>query len=112
VTVREKIRLLRAIAAISEVAYRRGFQHGFHAGRECAGITESEVLAWRHSPAKLRNRRTHSRALSPWARNTMTPLSRAIFEAGAGGAIEDFMRADPAVREEDNGKLVPASKVR
>lgn len=38
---------LEQIAAISERAYRRGFQQGHHAGQ--AGVSVRDLAEWRHS---------------------------------------------------------------
>jgi hypothetical protein len=109
ITRREKARLVRAIARAVEVAYRRGFHHGFIAGRDPKAdlghtITARDVSDWRYSPTRLSNSRSHSAKLSPWGHNEMTPLARALDEGpgeGVGNVIREFMLAEPTISEDD-----------
>jgi hypothetical protein len=53
-TLREKRRLLRAFAVAYELAYRRGFHHGYVCRREYPSVTEMAIIRWRASRVQMR----------------------------------------------------------
>lgn len=92
----EKRKLIRAFEVAFELAYRRGFHHGFVAREENPKMTEAQIATWRSGPV----------------RTTMTPppgrggwqgriIDRMVFECrGHGDVIRAFLRAEPAMPSE------------
>lgn len=97
----EKRRLLDALAAAYELAYRRGFQHGFVARDQQPKLTAQEVAEWRSAPVQPPH------CSPPPGRGGMMPtaLSRMSFEAREHSqVIRDFMNAEPRI---DDGGFSP-----
>jgi len=106
-TRKDKRRLIGAIAAVQEIAYRRGFHHGFLAGKDPVGtygpITEWDVIRWRYSSTRLKNRKSYCKKLHPWAWNAMTPFDRVLEEGPVGPkeVIRQFLREEPTIFENE-----------
>lgn len=93
VTNDEKSRLAGAVAAAVEVAYRRGFHHGFVAAQGERGETfdEHDVERWRFSDSRLANRPSRCLTLAPWCNDPLSPLDRALHD-GPGAGYQDVLR--------------------
>lgn len=93
----QKRRLVRAFAAAYELAYRRGFQHGYVVREENPKITGREIAEWRSSPVKERcSPPPGSGGQQP------TPLSRMLFESREHGeVIREFLLAEPRLGTDD-----------
>lgn len=93
----QKRRLVRAFAAAYELAYRRGFQHGFVVREENPKITGAEISESRSAPVKER--------CSPppgSGGHQPTPLSWMLFESREHGeVIREFLQTEPRLDVED-----------
>jgi hypothetical protein len=93
----QKHRLVRAFASACELAYRRGFHHGFVVHEENPKLTASEIAEWRSSEVE-------ERCSPPPGSGGHQPtlLSRMLFESREHGqVIRDFINAEPFLNVED-----------
>lgn len=93
----QKRRLIRALETAYELAYRRGFHHGFVVRDENPKITERHIAEWRSSSVS-------ERCSPPPGSGGWQPsiVSRMLSESREHGeVIQDFIRAEPSLDIED-----------
>ena len=95
-TLSQKRRIVRAFAAAYELAYRRGFQQGFHVREDNPKITAQEIADWRMSEVK-----TTATPPPGCGGVNPSPLARMLFESREHGeAIQDFLDSEPRFDED------------
>lgn len=100
-TRREKVRLIRAFEVAYELAYRRGFHHGFVAhGDGEMGLTEAGVADWRSSPVRSRETPPHWPRRWPSGWFSCRMIDRMMSESREhGDVIRDFVQSAPVQRD-------------